>query len=520
MRAWAGDTNVFGTRFEHRHQLLRHVSIELPSRHKDDTDLDGQVEIWAGDGADLRSRATVQEFSALIRASSVLLIFWVLTCVAAAAIYDGLTPPEYVSTVQVVLEPRTIAQDMPGVARAFRQLALVSEQSRTEQLIIRSSSVLRYVFDTLGLSEAKELTAKDDSYLTSMLRWGHALNGSAIQLSNRERQMNRFSKRLLVRYVALSYVIEISYRAESPRQAARVANAVASAFARERLVAAPTDGSSSSPYHLAHADALQSQIDLVEQAVKSGTVPVADLPDANLRFLGPALPPLRSAFPRLLPLLALASTFGIVTGFLGIAVRQNADGKIRSKRRLLDQTGIDCVLSVPWSRDRRVAWGQAKGTTNRLRPSFQRIWASLASRIDGERRLAIGFVSWAEGAGTTVLAAGLADLMADARTPATLVDIAPDHRVLGASPPSLRDVVDRDAAAPWRLAHPIVVAALPPLNRPLAAQILLPHFDAVFLVVDARRTTLAELRAAVKILGEFESSFWGVILNKAAVGDR
>ena len=101
-------------------------------------------------------------------------------------------------------------------------------------------------------------------------------------------------------------MFDISYRAADANTAAHVANAIAAAYVADRLVA--LRGSLErvgGPYRSSRAAALSAQIDKARAAGRDGAAP-GDLPLADARVLGAALPPLAKTYPKAGPTVMFA----------------------------------------------------------------------------------------------------------------------------------------------------------------------------------------------------------------------
>ena len=442
-------------------------------------------DIWNG-GDPTQARAAVYSFYLLLAVHIGKLLAWIGLCVAFALAYGSISRPEFIAVSQVLLEPRVVAQDGPEVVRAFNKIELDSEQALTEQLTIQSPRVLRYAFDELHLVGSPELAPENDGYFTQMLRRWHAILGKGDGLEA-DRQFARFAARVRSRQLASSYNIDITYEAQSAQQAARVANSVASAYLRDRLVQVAGVALGGSAYHVTQVATLRAEIAAAEIAVAAGTVPASVLPDANVRLLGRAVPPLRPVFPRWPPLVALAIIFGAVTAALAAAALRDAGQRVRTGRQIVDRVGVECLVV---------------GGVD-LRPALRCIWARVAARVVAERRMTIGFAAWESGPGALALAAGLAAMMDRAGLRAQQV------------PPTGAEG-DATFLPPGSDGSWVLVTVLPPLARWHDTCVALTALDAVFFVVEADYTSIADARAGVRLMRKLGDAFAGVILAPAA----
>jgi uncharacterized protein involved in exopolysaccharide biosynthesis len=253
------------------------------------------------------------------------LVCWVGLFVAGGAIYSRLLRPDYIATAQVLLQPRTIVNDGPEKLRRYQQLMIDSLQCETELYILRSEQLLVRVFDALDLSNAPEISEGVDGAWVFLDRQVDKVEGLVTPTQTSTRALNVFTGRMRSRRLGLSYVIEISYRAYSAQQAARVVNSIASAYAAYRLRGVINRELRRGVYRQSRITNLERQLAAAETAMRSGTIPDDALADTDVRLLGPATLPLGSVFPKITPILVAMASFGAVTGLLFVLLRRDSD---------------------------------------------------------------------------------------------------------------------------------------------------------------------------------------------------
>jgi uncharacterized protein involved in exopolysaccharide biosynthesis len=279
--------------------------------------------------------AGIAESGRLLHRKMPFLAVWVAAFVAAGAVYVKLLQPDFVATTQVLLQPRVIINDGPEDLRHFHQFMIDSEQCETELRILRSEQLLYRVFKALNLFEAPEIRSGADGLWTYLGTKVHGFARLVGPVDEDVQAFDAFTRRVRSRRLGLSYVIEISYRAQSAQQAARVANAVASAYAAHRLRGVLAREQRSGIYLEKRLRGLQAQIAAIDAGLPGGSIPEGGMPDADVRLLGPATLPLRSAFPKSGPLLAMMAGLGTVSGLLIVLLPRTPP----RRKRLADGIG-------------------------------------------------------------------------------------------------------------------------------------------------------------------------------------
>lgn len=276
----------------------------------------GTRTIWGGERAANEASEGIASTLGLLRRKLPFLVLWVAAFVVAGAIYVKLLRPDFVATTQVLLQPRIVINDGPEDERHFHQFMIDGEQCETELRVLRSEQLLYRVFKMLNLSEAPEIRRGPDglwAYVDATLHKLERLIGPA---DDGVQPFYAFANRVRSRRLGLSYVIEISYRAQTPQQAARVVNAIAVAYAAHRLRGVLAREQRGGVYLESRLKSLHTQLLAADAGLRSGIIPESGMPDADVRLLGPATLPLRSSFPKPGPLLTMMAGLGAVSGLL------------------------------------------------------------------------------------------------------------------------------------------------------------------------------------------------------------
>ena len=499
----------------------------------------------------------------------------VLGCLAAAlvlaVVYLVRTPPEYTASAQVILEPRRLT---PQEAMAGSSATLDSAQAESQMQVVRSERILTTVFDTLDLAQAPEfahpapgLRQRAMSVFAALL--SRLLPAAADEppspAAERLRAFEAFTDRVTVRRIGQSYVLEISYRAPSAAQAARLTNSITAAYVHsqiERKLAAARRGAEFLENRMA---SLEAEETAAAAAIRYGAIPAMSLPDAESRVISAAREPLGKSAPQTVLVLVFAAAVGLLLGCGILAVRHSLDRRVRTPGQLWRQFGLTCLTVLPVARrrglrrlpydlvvsDARAPFAQA------LRAAYTAIVAA------GPRDIAfrsLGVASWRSGEGKSTLAGNLAHFIAATGEPVRLVDadlqdaalsqgLAPqatgglceallDHAHLEhLKPQDLRPdlafVPARGRYEPYRPniflgAPPVgrfltqlreggdVVVDLPAMERSPHTQAIAGFLDGIILVVECGRTTLDEVALAMRTLEAARAKLLGVVLNKGS----
>jgi uncharacterized protein involved in exopolysaccharide biosynthesis len=271
--------------------------------------------VWIGDASMTESAARLRAQREALAKSRWFIVVWVLLWTGIGGAYVALVKPQFVSKVDIFLEPRRLANDGPEDLRHYHQLELDSEQADTELRVARSERVLRPVFDQFGLAKVDELRSGTDGFWPGLAHELHKLSPVATRYDLEARAFSAFTGRVRALRLGMSYVLEVSYRSQDPTRATAVANAVAAAFLADRLDR--TRGEIErigGAYSAIRSEALQSSIAKAQEAMAEGTAPAQEIIEADTRLLGAALPPLIKSYPRTGPTILFSTAFGLISG--------------------------------------------------------------------------------------------------------------------------------------------------------------------------------------------------------------
>jgi len=503
-----------------------------------------------------------------------------LVCTLAGFLLAGLyarsLPPTYDATATLLFEPR---QSAASGQEWGAQQTLDSARVDSELQTIKSERLLSAVFDSLDLKDTPELSPRPPGALDPILSFVRMLlpadgleTGKVSQASREAADLANdaeraaflnFVRRLDVRRVGQSFVIEIGYSAADPLLPARVANGIVSAYLfqavsfKEQTARAGTDALQG------RLDALALQVDAARDGMHAGTLPAIPIPDADARVIGAALPPVSPSGPRKSLILALGGLLGLFGGLGLIAVNLALDRKVRDAGDLARDTGILCLGSVPdVPGANAVPWRVDTPRQQRFVAAVHDLRTSveIACRsVRNDRNMAVAVVSWSEKTGVTTLSTALAQLMSRSGRGVTLFQAAATREVPraldGSVPPttslagaafanvlfsqlsfdhiglvSVLPIHSKDADTNLfadfhdaRVQQIIdaaqqkgdVVLDLPPLDSSMDALALASFADAVIVLALAGETTIDEVGDSIRLLRRAGANVIGTVINRA-----
>ncbi|MCJ2012620.1 Wzz/FepE/Etk N-terminal domain-containing protein [Methylobacterium sp. J-076] len=300
---------------------------------------------WAGQRPVPDVSANIVATLAHLRRNLPFLTLWILLFVGCGAVYAKLLRPDYIATTQVLLQPRVVVNDGPENLRRYQQLMIDGVQCETELHVLRSEQLLFRVFQALKLAEAPEIREGVDgvwAYLSGKVDQFERLVTPA---QDSTQAFNVFKGRVRSRRLGLSYVIEISYRAYSAQQAARVVNSIGAAYAVYRLRGVISRELRRGVYRESRLAGLQTEIMAAEAGMRFGTIPDNALADADVRLLGPASLPLGSVFPKATPILFMMAGLGAVTGLLIVLLSRRKTVPVARRRAYRSHSSNDARIA-------------------------------------------------------------------------------------------------------------------------------------------------------------------------------
>lgn len=407
--------------------------------------------------------ALIKAVSAAVRRNLLPLTLWVLACLLLAFFYARSLPPVYTAASTLILEAPRQFRAAPGEPVADTSLDLNRVDSELQ--VIRSERMQRLVFDELGLAANPELQsgrsgsdagagaspeaepAADPAADPGGADAAAPSPGAAPVLpvianakaapvpppagteaapadpaATRAHEMAfaRFQDRFGARRIGQSYVIEIYYASADPGLAARIANAGASAYLLQSVSFKAAAASGGAEFVQSRLDTLSDEVAAAAAAVRQGTLPEIQIPDANARIIGAALVPLAPSAPRVKLIAALGAVLGLLGGLFVIALGSALDRRVDDGRKLAaaGEPGLLARIPATSAPEGRQPEGPFAMALRDLRTAVD---LAFGAEFQNRNRC-IALVSWQAGAGCSTLAMSLAHMMHQADRAVVVVD--------------------------------------------------------------------------------------------------
>lgn len=456
-----------------------------------------------------------------------------LLAMALAAVYVALRPATYTATA--VLNITNLRLTASGQDTLFSEAFFDPSFLDTQVQLVGSDPVILSVIDKVGLGEAQ---------------------------GDKQAALKRFRNQLGVQQVRQSNLVQISFSAPDPRQAALVANEIAATY----IAKLTTD----------REKAVQSASSWLRERMR-GAGPQAQI-------IAEAMPPIDKSNVRGILIIAAAGAVGAATAMMFALIMGFLDRSIREPDDAQAATGVSCLGIVPMlgegqtgrapdgkSQPPHRLFGSAPAILSEVRDRpFSPLWQALrhvvvagkaTGRAAGMRSIAV--TSALAGEGKTVIAANLAQMAAEGGKRVLLVDaqlydpalsrlLAPsatsglaafleepgadlsDH--IRVDPQSGLHVLpfgqaqNRAATAQFlwsdRMSrlfeqlrdYDLVVFDMPPLVATGDLRAAATQVDAVLLVIEWGRTSAEQLRAALAVAAPIQDRLIGSVINKADPG--
>jgi capsular polysaccharide biosynthesis protein len=333
------------------------------------------------------ARVGLRDIIAALRRYVISLIAWLVICLGFAVAYIINTPPEYIASTMVILEPKRPFSSTQSGDAGFIQINLDNSQVESQIQIVKSEQVLRFVFNELNLQGDPEFAANQPGFAGAVLAYfrsqanlnakpeaGAGKSGLAEWLpafllpdqadpvdERREaRGFAAFTDHVAVKRIGQSLVLEISFRSKTPARAASIANSVTAAFIRDQIETRMLSARLNGEWLKGRIDEITAQENASVDAVRNGVVPVIALPASDARIISSATVPLAKTYPQTALILIFAIAFALLSGLAAVSVRHSLDRKIRTKRQIQKLLGVDSVVVVPNAREGRDSRQYAK----------------------------------------------------------------------------------------------------------------------------------------------------------------
>jgi polysaccharide biosynthesis transport protein len=175
---------------------------------------------------------------ALVRRQLPVIVFTTLLTIILAVVYVLNTPSSYTAQATMIIDGNkvNIFKQQPIIG----DLPVDSSMVESQVEILRSENIALAVIKELHLTEDPEFVGFGGGLLGNaygLVSTWLGLVGPESEFEQQRRAAEAFAKRLAVKRVGLSYVLEINFTAHTAERAAKIANAVADAYITDQLSA-------------------------------------------------------------------------------------------------------------------------------------------------------------------------------------------------------------------------------------------------------------------------------------------
>ena len=179
---------------------------------------------------------TISAVVALIGRQYPIMIFVMCLCIGLAGVYLLTAPKRFTGTAVLLIDSRKM-QGLQTQAPAAGDSPIDSAMVDSQVEVLKSETIATSVIKQLNLTDSPEFTGNEGGLFTSIsdLFSGLFPEQRPSQDALMRNAIGKLASNLSIKRVGLSYVIEISYQALSPDQAARIANAVADGYINDSL---------------------------------------------------------------------------------------------------------------------------------------------------------------------------------------------------------------------------------------------------------------------------------------------
>ena len=351
-----------------------------------------------GPGIQLQAKTGVGPARVITRAD--VAIFWkkyakliigsMLVAIAAAVVYLFFASPSYVARSELLIEPLKI---QGGGDSGGQAIPVDQGQVESQVEVLRSKKVADDVIRRLNLTSDPEFVPAKIS--------GDA--AERFRVASEE-----FGSRLSVRRIGQSYVVEVSFRASNPENAAQIVNAVDDAYL--------TGGWRFDP----RFDHFRRFAEPVEKQA---------LTVSNVHVITSATPPIGKSSPQTKLVLALAVLLGGLVGAGSAMALHSLDRTAQSPAQIKRDAGLECLGTLPLFHTKPAKSNLygfnsvAQAPYSKFSDAMQSIKTAIDVASLGQELNSIGVVSSEPLVGKSTVASNLATLYSLAGTRPLLLDL-------------------------------------------------------------------------------------------------
>ncbi|MFA9270642.1 MAG: hypothetical protein ACEQSX_07780 [Baekduiaceae bacterium] len=346
----------------------------------------GQVDTGSDAGA----------FGAIVRRRAWIVVLAVLAALASAFIFTSLQEKQYKSTAVLL----------------FRQV-LLDVQLTGVPLVAPGNDATVESATNVGL------VSQENVRVAAAARLGPGFTPSSLE------------DQLTIEPQKKSDLIGIEATADSPQEAARVANAVAASYlaiANEQSVSRINAAADRVRQTISSRRMSDSQRRELRRSLVKLNV-LAQLGPQNVQLSQPAVPPRKASSPKPLLNLLIGGLVGLVIGIALAFGVEHFDRRLRKPEELERESGLPLLATVPRSASLKAPRG---GTWVEDAEPFRQLASVLRHRADEREIRSVLLVAPSQGSGTTTVALYLALAAAEgAAAPVLLVEANLRRPVLG-----------------------------------------------------------------------------------------
>ena len=201
---------------------------------------------------------TLAEGIAFIRRRRTIISLTCLVTLVLAFLYLVAAAPIFTASAQLVIDSKAASGDT----------ASASTIVESQIAIIRSEGVARAVIGKLGLAEDPEFTAQGmvrrvARSISRLLGWRKAETDSSVM----RYAIESFERKLSVKRVGLTYIVDITFDSGDPERAAQILNSVAETYIMAQMDAKYRSSSQSEKWFKDRTNELSNQASAAKKAV-------------------------------------------------------------------------------------------------------------------------------------------------------------------------------------------------------------------------------------------------------------
>jgi succinoglycan biosynthesis transport protein ExoP len=175
-------------------------------------------------------------FLVFVRRQWPAVLFVAALCVVLGIVYVINAPTNYTAQATLIIDTHKV--NILSQQSVIGDVPVDSATVESQVEILRSENIALKVIKDLRLTEDSEFVGSGGGLVGNLVGLVADWIGGDGQLSEYDLQRRaaaNFAKALTIKRVSLTYIIEISFRAQSPQRAAQIANAVADAYIVDQL---------------------------------------------------------------------------------------------------------------------------------------------------------------------------------------------------------------------------------------------------------------------------------------------